>query len=78
MSKANDRIWRWGKIALTIILIFASVVYGYGRLNHRVEILETQAKEAQETKEMVIRIETNVKNIKEAVTRIEGKIDGRR
>lgn len=78
MAKNNEKIWRWGKILFVIILALAGVVYGYGRLNHRVETLETQAKEAQKTKEMVIRIDTNVKNIKEAVARIENKIDDRR
>jgi len=75
MNQSNEKIWRWSKILLMIILALASVVYGYGKLNHRVETLETQAKDAQETKEMVIRIEANVKNIKDAVHRIESKID---
>lgn len=77
MTKNNERIWRWSKILVPIILASAVVVFGYGRLDHRVETLETQAKEAQETKEIVIRIEADVKNIKEAVARIESWIDDR-
>ena len=75
MTKNNERVWRWSKIVLTIILVFAGVVYGYGKLNSRVETLETQAIEAQKTKETVIRMEESIKHIKQAVDRIELKID---
>ena len=75
MAKNNEKFWRWSKILLTIILVLAGVVYGYGKLNGRVETLEIQAKEAQKTKETVIRMEESIKYIKEAVDRIELKID---
>ena len=75
MAKNNEKIWRWSKILLALILVFAGVVYGYGRLNGRVESLETQAVEAKDTRERVIRIEEGVEHLKKAVDRIEKKID---
>lgn len=73
--KNNEKIWRWSKIVLAIILASVGLVYGYGKLNHRVETLETQAKEATDTRERVIRIEEGVGYLKEAVKRIEDKLE---
>ena len=78
MTKNNEKFWRWSKIVLAIILASVGLVYGYGKLNHRVETLEVQAKDAQKTKEIVIRIDANVNNLEKAIARIEGKIDGRK
>lgn len=72
--KNNEKIWRWGKILLVIIMALAGVVYGYGRLNHRVETLETQAEEAQKTKEKVIRMEEGIEYIKKAVDEIKEQL----
>lgn len=75
MVKNNEKFWRLARIAVPIIVLLLGVVYAYGQLNKRVDTLENQALEAQETKERVIRIEAHVENIKEAVGRIEAKID---
>lgn len=60
---------------LAIILASVTLVYGYGKLNHRVETLETQAKESVDTRERVIRIEEGVVYLKDAVKRIEAKLE---
>lgn len=60
---------------MVIIPILVGVVYGYGKLNNRVETLETQAKEFQETKETVIKMAAQVDYIEKAVERIESKIN---
>lgn len=75
MNKSNEKIWRLARIALTIMIMLLAAVYAYGRLNNRVETLETQAKEAVDTRERVIRIEEGVVYLKEAVKRIEEKLE---
>lgn len=74
MPKNNEKFWRYSKIILTLILVFAGVVYGYGKLNGRVEALETQAKEAQKTKEAVIRMEEGIEYLKKAVDEIKEQL----
>ena len=75
MNKNNEKIRQWFKIMWPILLALVVVVYGYGRLNGKVENLETQSKESQELKEKVIRMEEGIEYLKKAVDRIENKID---
>lgn len=72
--KNNEKFWRLARISLTIIILLLAAVYAYGRLNNRVETLEEQAKEAQKTKESVIRMEEGIKYIRETVKRIEEQL----
>jgi len=74
MTKNNEKFWRIARIALTIIILLLAAVFAYGRLNQRVETLETQAKEAQKTKESVIRMEEGIKYIKKAVDEIKEQL----
>lgn len=71
----NGKIWRILAIALVVIFAAATVIYGYGRLNHRVETLETGAEKAEETRERLIRVEEGVEYLKKAVDRIEKRFD---
>ena len=73
--KNNEKIWRWVKILLVIILALASVVYGYGRLNHRVETIETDIVKVSENEKSIVGLKKDVEYIKETVDRIEAKID---
>ena len=75
MAKNNEKIWRWVKILIPIILILATVVYGYGRLNHRVEAIETDIVKVSENEKAIIGLTKDVEYIKKAVDRIEAKID---
>lgn len=75
MIKNNEIFWRWSKIILTLIIVLGAVIFAYGKLNSRVETLEGQAEEAQKTKETVIRMEEGIKYIKEAVKRIEERLE---
>lgn len=74
MPKNNEKFWRLARIAVTIGILLLAAVYAYGRLNNRVETLEGQAKEAQKTKEMVIRIEAHVEYIKESIDEIKEQL----
>ena len=71
-----------------VVVIFAvlGVVYGYGRLNNRVENLETiatkaeykadiAAQKAETVSERIIRLEEGIDYLKQAVDRIEKKIE---
>lgn len=73
--KNNEKIWRWTRIVITIGVLLLAAVYAYGRLNSRVDTLEIQAEEATDTRERVIRIEEGVVYLKEAVKRIEEKLE---
>lgn len=75
MTKNNEKIWRWSKILLVILLTLASVVYGYGRLNHRVETIETEIVKVSENEKAIVGLTKDVEYIKETVDRIEAKID---
>ena len=70
----NDKFVRIIRIALPIILIIASVIYGYGRLNNRVEAIEKRVEKTEDTRERLIRVEEGVEYLKKAVVRIEGKL----
>lgn len=75
MIKNNEKIWRWVRIVIPIIIVLIATVFAYGRLNNRVETLEGQAEKAVDTRERVIRIEEGVVYLKEAVKRIEKKLE---
>lgn len=78
MLNSNGKIWRILAILLVVIFAAMSVVYGYGRLNHRVEALETAAKIAEDTRERVIRVEEGVEYLKKGVDDIKEQLkDGR-
>ena len=75
MTKNNEKIWRWSKILLVILLTLASVVYGYGRLSHRVETIETDIVKVSENEKAIVGLTKDVEYIKQTVDRIEAKID---
>ena len=75
MAKNSEKIWRWVKILIPIILVLASVVYGYGRLNHRVETIETEIVKVSENEKAIVGLTKDVEYIKQTVDRIEAKID---
>ena len=75
MAKNSEKIWRWVKILIPIILVLASVVYGYGRLNHRVETIETDIVKVSENEKAIVGLTKDVEYIKQTVDRIEAKID---
>lgn len=73
--KNNEKFWHLARVAITIVVLLLAAVYAYGRLNNRVETLEDKAKEAVDTRERVIRIEEGVFYLKDAVKRIEDKLE---
>lgn len=75
MIKNNEKIWRWVRIVIPILIVLIATVFAYGRLNNRVETLEGQVEKAVDTRERVIRIEEGVVYLKEAVKRIEAKLE---
>jgi len=75
MEKNNEKIWRWLKILIPLLFVLATVVYGYGRLNHRVEEIETEIVKVSENEKAIIGLTKDVEYIKKAVDRIEAKID---
>jgi len=75
MKNSNGKIWRI--IAIVVVVLFAALgaVYGYGRLNGRVEAVEAKLEKAEDAGERLIRVEEGVKYLKKAVDRIEEKIE---
>jgi len=74
-SSNNEKFWRILKIAAGAILALVAVVYGYGRLNHRVETLEKIPPKVELHGEAIIKIQTDIEYIKQSVTRIEVKLN---
>jgi len=75
MAKNNEKLWKYSRILVPIILALVVAVYAYGRLNGRVEAVEIKVERAEDTRERVIRVEEGVEYLKKAVDRIEKKID---
>lgn len=71
MANVNGKTWRILAILLMAFFAAVGVVYGYGRLNHRVETLETAAEKSEETRERLIRVEEGVEYLKKGVDDIK-------
>ena len=74
--KNNGKIWRIIAIAVALLMALIGTVYAYGRLNGRFEAVETEVKKVSENEKAIIGLQKDVEYIKEAVDRIEGKLDG--
>jgi len=75
MTTNNGKLWRILAIVVMVVFALITAVYGYGRLNHRVETLEKIPPKVELHGEAIIRIQTDIEYIRESVTRIEAKLD---
>lgn len=82
MAKNHDKFWRTARISITIGTILVAVAVAYGTLRERVNTnknnIEGVVKKADESQTAVVEMKADIKYIKEAVARIETKIDDRR
>ena len=74
MARNNDKIWKISRIVVPLILAMAGFVYAYGRLNGRVETIETQVIKVDANEKAIIGLQKDVEYIREAVDRIEKKL----
>lgn len=74
----NEKAIRLIRIAIPIVLVIAGIVYAYGKLNSQVSTNKVTAIEALEkadaNQDNIIRLQTDIGYIKEAVDRIEEKL----
>lgn len=76
---SNGKTWRILAIALVVVFAAVGAVYSYGRLNGRFEAVEAKIEKAEDTRERVIRMETDIGHIKETVDDIKEQLkDARR
>lgn len=77
-SKNNERIWRIVKMGLLIGCVLVSIAIAYGALNNQVQGNTATIKKHNEKIEQhdkdVVELKTDVKYIRQAVTRIEKKL----
>jgi len=71
--KNNGTLWKIIAVVAGICIAAAGVVYGYGKLNGRVEAVEKRVEKTEDTRERLIRVEEGVEYLKKAIDRIEGK-----
>jgi len=75
MTKNNEKFWRWARLVLAILVPLLVAVYAYGRLNGRVETIESDIVKVSENEKAIVGLKKDVEYIRQAVDRIEGKID---
>jgi len=73
MKNNNGKIWKILTVLAIITIAAAGVVYGYGKLNGRVEAVEKRVEKTEDTRERLIRLEEGVEYLKKAIDRIEDK-----
>ena len=61
-------------LIITLVIIAGGIVYGYGELNSRVNVLEGVSAETQEFKYQVIEIDTKLALIQEDLKEIKQDI----
>lgn len=59
---------------MPIFLALVVAVYAYGKLNNRVETVETQVIKVEANEKAIIGLQKDVEYIREAVDRIEKKL----
>lgn len=74
----NDKFVRIIRIAIPIVLVVAGVIYGFGKLNSRVEAVEAEVKKAEETRERLIRVEEGIEYLKKGVDEIKKELQNAR
>lgn len=72
--KNNEKIWRWTKLILAIVLPLLCAVYAYGRLNGRVESIETDIGKVSENEKAIVELKTDIKYIKEGIDDIKEQL----
>jgi len=74
----NNKTLKLAAIFLPLLLALVAVGFAYGKYAEKVDQLESTAQKTQENTESIVEIKKDIEYIKQAVNRIEEKIDNNR
>jgi len=74
----NNKTLKLAAIFLPLLLALVAVGFAYGKYTEKVDQLESTAQKTQENTESIVEIKKDIEYIKQAVNRIEEKIDNNR
>jgi len=75
IAKNNEKLWRWARLIMVILVPLLVAVYAYGRLNGRVETIENDIIKVSENEKAIVGLKKDVEYIRQAVDRIEDKME---
>lgn len=79
MRNSNEKTWKISRILVPIFLALLVAVYAYGRLNGRVEAVETEVKKVDANEKAIIGLQKDIEYIKKGVDDIKKELqDARR
>jgi len=78
MGNNNNKTLKLAAIFLPLLLALVAVGFAYGKYEQKVERLQETAIKTQTNTESIVEIKKDIEYIKQAVNRIEEKIDNNR